>query len=180
MVFFSHSGYADHHVERAYRAIEKHTKSKKKNIRIVGGDFNAELGPGFGVERVSVGPHTRGEQERRLDEAMADATEVDRKHMCCSRDAEASDMIHMGSDHRSVMAQFVITASHFEEKENTNSREPIESRRRKIRSGEANMFEEHHAELERKIKQEAETAATAQKPKVTEQRWSKRKEVCRC
>ena len=31
--------------------------------------------------------------------------------MCCSRDAEANDMIHMGSDHTSVMAQFVITAS---------------------------------------------------------------------
>ena len=29
----------------------------------------------------------------------------------CSRDAEANDMIHMGSDHRSVMAQFVIAAS---------------------------------------------------------------------
>ena len=30
-----------------------------------------------------------------------------RKHMCCSRDAEANDMIHIGRDHRSVMAQFV-------------------------------------------------------------------------
>ena len=28
----------------------------------------------------------------------------------CSRDAEANDMIHMGSDHRSDMAQFAITA----------------------------------------------------------------------
>ena len=36
---------------------------------------------------------------------------VDRNLMCCSRDAEANDMIHMGSDHRSVMAQSVITAS---------------------------------------------------------------------
>ena len=31
-------------------------------------------------------------------------------NMHCSRDAGANDMIHMGSDHRSVMAQFVITA----------------------------------------------------------------------
>ena len=30
--------------------------------------------------------------------------------MYCSRDSEANDMIHMGSDHRSVKAQFVITA----------------------------------------------------------------------
>ena len=35
---------------------------------------------------------------------------VDRKHIYCSRDAEANDMIHMGSGHRSVVAQFVITA----------------------------------------------------------------------
>ena len=34
---------------------------------------------------------------------------VDRKHYC-SRDADANDLIHIGSDHRSVMAQFVITA----------------------------------------------------------------------
>ena len=33
-----------------------------------------------------------------------------RKHLRCSRDAEANDMIHMRSDHRSVMAQFVIPA----------------------------------------------------------------------
>ena len=33
---------------------------------------------------------------------------VNRKHLRCSKDAEANDMIHMGSDHRSVMAQIVI------------------------------------------------------------------------
>ena len=58
-VYFTHSGYADHHVEKVYRSIEKLTKSKKENIQIVGGDFSAELG--FGVERVSVGPHSRRE-----------------------------------------------------------------------------------------------------------------------
>ena len=42
-VYFPHSGYADHHVERVCRSIEKLTNSKKKNIQIVGGDFNAEL-----------------------------------------------------------------------------------------------------------------------------------------
>ena len=59
-VYFFHSGYADHHVEKVYRAIEQHTKSKKA-IQIVGGDFNAELRPGIGVERVSVGQHTLNE-----------------------------------------------------------------------------------------------------------------------
>ena len=66
-VYFSHSGYADHHVEKMYRSIEKHTKSKKKNMKIVGGDFNAELGPGDGVERVRVGPHTHSTRETRED-----------------------------------------------------------------------------------------------------------------
>ena len=28
-VYFPHTGYADHHVERAYKSIEKLTKSKK-------------------------------------------------------------------------------------------------------------------------------------------------------
>ena len=32
------------------------------------------------------------------------------RNLYCSRDAEANDMIHMGSDHRSVMAQIVMTA----------------------------------------------------------------------
>ena len=59
------------------RTIEKHTISSKKSIQIVGGDFNAELGPGDGVERVSVGPHTqRGEQKRRLVETVADDTQL--------------------------------------------------------------------------------------------------------
>ena len=41
--------------------------------------------------------------------------------MCCSRDAGANDMIHMGSDHISVMAQFVITASKKEVSQKTHS-----------------------------------------------------------
>ena len=60
-VYFSHSEYADHHVEKISRSIEKHTKTKAKNRKIVRGDFNAELGPRDGIERVSVGPHTLNE-----------------------------------------------------------------------------------------------------------------------
>ena len=144
-VYFPHSGYADHHIEKAYRAIEKDTKSKRA-IRIVGDDFNAELGPGIGVERITVGPHTlkEGEGNRRGDwkkqwmmlqklcavntiyrkplekqatyktpncaEKQLDYILIDRKHRSCSRDAEAHDMIHMESDHRTVMARFVIEA----------------------------------------------------------------------
>ena len=92
---------------------------------------------------------------------------VDRKHLLCSRDVEANDMIHMGSDQRSVMAQFIITAtkeiSHCDKtkmktKENTKSQSDD-----KTRSDEANKFDERYAELERKIKYKAEIAATTQK-----------------
>ena len=65
-VHFHHSGYADHHVERAYYSIQKITKSQK-SMQIVGGDFNAELGPGIGIERLSVGPHTVEESNSRRD-----------------------------------------------------------------------------------------------------------------
>ena len=43
--------------------------------------------------------------EKQLDYIL-----VDKKHCCWSTDAEANDMIHMGSDHRCVMATFVIPA----------------------------------------------------------------------
>ena len=49
---------------KVYRTIEKHTKSKKA-MQIVGGDFDAELGLGIGVERVSVGPHALKEGNRK-------------------------------------------------------------------------------------------------------------------
>ena len=126
-----------------------------------GGDFNAELEPGFGVERASVGPHTQSTRETREEtgwnngrwyrtsqhstrgtekrpqkqatcrtpkgvEKQVDYMLVDRKHMCCSRVAEANDM-----------AQFVTTTSKKEvsqkhtqrKEENPNSREHKESRR---------------------------------------------------
>ena len=43
--------------------------------------------------------------EKQLDHIL-----VTRKYLRCSKDAEASDMGHMGSDHRCVMAQFVFPA----------------------------------------------------------------------
>ena len=49
-VYFPHSKYADHHVEKMYKTIEKHMSNNKKCIPIIGGDFNAELGPGKGSE----------------------------------------------------------------------------------------------------------------------------------
>ena len=57
-VYFPHSKYADHHIEKMYKTIEKHMINNKKCIPIIGGDFNAELGPGKGTECKSVGKYT--------------------------------------------------------------------------------------------------------------------------
>ena len=66
-VYFPHSGYADHHVEKMYRTIEKHTTNDRNCIPIIGGDFNAELGPGQGTECTSVGKHTLNGGNKRVD-----------------------------------------------------------------------------------------------------------------
>ena len=49
--------------------------------------------------------------------------------MYCSRDAEANDMIHVGSDHRSVMAQFLITAPKKEVSQKTHIAKKIEQQK---------------------------------------------------
>ena len=66
-VYFSHSKYADHHIEKMYKTIEKHMMNNKKYIPIIGGDFNAELGPGKGPECKSVGKYTLNESNKRGD-----------------------------------------------------------------------------------------------------------------
>ena len=116
--------------------------TKEKNMKIIGGDFNAELGPGDGIELSCVGHYTlnksncRGEWMTQwlLEENLVELNTMykrvpqkqvtyhtpkgvkkqlghiltDKKHYCWSKDAEANDMIHMGSDHRCVMAKFEI------------------------------------------------------------------------
>ena len=74
-VYFPHSGYADHHIEKMYKTI---TENYKRYIPIIGGDFNAELGPGHGNECISVGRYTlnEGNKNRRLDETLADVTRL--------------------------------------------------------------------------------------------------------
>ena len=54
------------HIERAHKSVEKFAKSRK-HVQIVGGNFNAEHGPGIGIERLSVGPHTLKESNRKGD-----------------------------------------------------------------------------------------------------------------
>ena len=55
--YLPHSCYPDHHVEKTYKTICK-IIDKKKNMKIIGGDFNAELGPGDGIELSCVGHYT--------------------------------------------------------------------------------------------------------------------------
>ena len=49
-LYFLHSKYADHHIEKMYKTIETHM-AHCEYIPIIGGDFNAELGTGKGTER---------------------------------------------------------------------------------------------------------------------------------
>ena len=140
-VYMPHSGYADHHVEKVYKTITKMIEGEK-GMKIIGGDFNAELGPGEGLELSAVGHYTlnrgncRGEwmtqwllenklvalntmfikrPEKQVTyrtskeiEKQLDYILSDRKHYKWNRDAEASDTIHMESDHRCVVARFEI------------------------------------------------------------------------
>ena len=141
-VYFSHSGYADHHIKKMYRTIERHTENSRRYIHIIGGDFNAELGPGHGNECKSVGRYTLNEGNKRGDwmkhwmmlqgyaalntmyrktpqkqtafisprgkEKQIDYILTKRRYLRNVEGAKANDMIHMGSDHRCVMATFTI------------------------------------------------------------------------
>ena len=162
-VYFPHTGYVDHHVEKAYRTLEKFTKSKK-NIQIVGGDFNAELGHGVDVERNSVGQYTLKDSNMRGDwmkqwlivqklvalntihkktdkqvtyrnpegaEKQLDYILTKRKYLTYSGNAEANNMINMGSDNRIGMAQFVIPAPN-----KGNSQKRVHSRKEGLSYGE--------------------------------------------
>ena len=141
-VYFPHSRYADHHIEKMYKTIEKHMTNNKKCIPIIGGDFNAELGPGKGTECKSVCKYTLNESNKRGDwlkswlmlndysalntmfretpqkqtsfvspkgkEKQIDYILTKRMYLRNVKDAQANDMIHMGSDHRCVMATLLI------------------------------------------------------------------------
>ena len=94
------------------RTIEKHTTNSKNCIPIVGGDSNAELGPGYGTECTSVGKHTLNGENKRGDWVkhwltLQNFTALNMMYR--KTHADANDMIHKGSDHRCVMATFVIT-----------------------------------------------------------------------
>ena len=137
-VCFPHSKYADHHIEKMHKTIEKHMTNNKKCIPIIGGDFNAELGHGKGTECKSVGwlmlndysalntmfKKTPQKQTSFVSpkgkEKQIDYILTKRRYLSNVKDAEANDMIHMGSDHRCIMATFLISTP---EKNKHNRRE---------------------------------------------------------
>ena len=56
-VYMPHSGYPDHNIEKTYKTILS-TIGKENCMKMIGGDFHAELGPGEGIELSSVGHYT--------------------------------------------------------------------------------------------------------------------------
>ena len=116
---------ADYHVKKAYRSIEKFAKYKKHS-QVVAGDFNAELGLEIGIECLSVGPYTLKKSNKREDwmqqllmvQRFVALNTMYKKCQRNSKDAEANDMVHMGSDHRCGMAQLVFPITNKERRPN--------------------------------------------------------------
>ena len=95
--------------------------------------------------------------EKQLDYIL-----VDKKHCCWSRDAEANDMIHMRSDHRCVMATFVIPAKAKQKPlHSETTRKRTHGRTRCLETKAEHEFEVGYQDLEKEIK-EAEPAETKQ------------------
>ena len=185
--------------KKMYRTFEKHTSSSQKSTQIVGGDFNAELGPGYGVERTSVGPHTHGGNKigdwlkhwlmiqhstalnticrktpgkqttyrsSKGTEKQIDCILIKRRHLKYNKDAEANAMIHIGIDHRCVMATFVINTPKKDGPHDAN-KDKLRTTEQNIRTQtdktneeeeESSMFEKSYRELMERIKEKAEAA----------------------
>ena len=169
-VYMPHSGYPDHQVEKTNKTILT-TIEKDKSMKIIGGDFNAQLGPGEGIELSSVGHYTlnkancRGEWMTQwlLENGLVALNTMykklqqkqvtyyiltDRKHYSWSRDAEANDPIHMGSDHRCVTAKFEVPK---EKSKPRHTKAPLTER-------EGNTCEDEHEQRYRDLEQEVKEA----------------------
>ena len=128
-VYMPHSGYPDHHIEKTYETILS-TIGKEKSMKIIGGDFNAELGPGEGIESSSASHYTlnkancRGEWLTQwvLNNIFVALNtmykKVPRKQVTYHTPNKVekqldyilteANTIHLGSDRRCVMAMFEI------------------------------------------------------------------------
>ena len=66
-VYFLHSGYADHHIEKCTEQLRSTRVPAERAYRLLEETSTPIWGLGFGVERVSVGPHTFKEGSKRGD-----------------------------------------------------------------------------------------------------------------
>ena len=108
-VYFSHSGYVDHHIEKMYRTIEKHTTDRQKYIPMKHWLILQGYTALNTMYRKTPGKQTTYRSPKG-NEKQIDCILTKRRDLKYNKDAETYDMIHMGSDHRCVMATFMITA----------------------------------------------------------------------
>ena len=95
-VCMPHSGYADHHVEKVYKTITKIIE-KDKSMMIIGGDFNAELGPDEGLELSAVGHYTLNKGNCRgewMTQWLLQNKLVAAEHNVQEGATETSDVLH--------------------------------------------------------------------------------------
>ena len=95
-VYMPHSGYPDHQVEKTYKTILK-TIEKDKSMKIIGGDFNAEQGPGEGIELSAVGHHTLNKANCRgewMTQWLLENSLVALEHDVQQITAESGDLPH--------------------------------------------------------------------------------------
>ena len=137
-VYFPHSGYADYHVEkctersRSTRQIAKNTYrlleetslenwelAREPNVQVLADEGNKRgdwmkqwlMLQGYTALNTMYSK-TPGKQTTyrspKGNEKQIDCILTKRRYLKYNKDAEAKDMIHMGSDHRCVMATFMI------------------------------------------------------------------------
>ena len=95
-----------------------------------------------------------------------------RSYLRCNKDAEANDMIHMGSDHRCVMATFTITtpgkSSHYKTIKGKRVKTKHEGRDqtgKNIEVEEAELEERYREVIEKNKEKTADTKKQQRKSK---------------
>ena len=96
-------------------------------------------------------------------EEQLDYILIDRKPMRCCKDTEANDMIRMGSDHRSVMAQFVIPANDTNVMKSAKKTGDTSQLNEGTKLGEISRLEERYQEHETGVMKKGDPVEAEQK-----------------
>ena len=83
------------------------------------------------------------------DEKQLDYVLLDKKHLTWSRDAESTDILHKGSDHRCVMARFDITAKEVKGQPR-QSKAPMEDR---LKETNVDEKQQEYLDIEQEVKE---------------------------